>query len=249
MTDLYEKGPGWDSPPAGRCRPGMVELRDFLVEQMAGTNLGCYGDRAKTGGASPSLHRDGRAIDIGFAGKLVEREAAYEFLIANAAALRIQMVLNYSSGEFGGTRWRLPYYHGDPKAGRGIWSKSGHWLHIERTNAGADDGRPVAELVGGVTPPPPPPPPAPAPTPPPSNTPRMENVNVSMPTIKSSSSTKNATTQLQTLLRLKSDAGLKVDGSFGKNTTKAVKNWQGFFGLTVDGIVGPQTWASVLTIY
>jgi hypothetical protein len=38
---------------------------------------------------------------------------------------------------------------------------------------------------------------------------------------------------------------LAVDGSFGPQTTAAVKDYQHFKGLQVDGIVGPQTWGSL----
>ena len=46
--------------------------------------------------------------------------------------------------------------------------------------------------------------------------------------------------------RLLTDYGYEpgpVDGSFGPKTKKAVKQFQKDFGLTVDGIVGPKTWA------
>ena len=40
--------------------------------------------------------------------------------------------------------------------------------------------------------------------------------------------------------------GLKVDGDFGPVTEKAVKNYQKENNLTVDGVVGNQTWSSML---
>jgi peptidoglycan hydrolase-like protein with peptidoglycan-binding domain len=46
--------------------------------------------------------------------------------------------------------------------------------------------------------------------------------------------------------RLLSDYGYDpgpVDGAFGHKTKKAVERFQTDFGLTVDGIVGPKTWA------
>ena len=36
-----------------------------------------------------------------------------------------------------------------------------------------------------------------------------------------------------------------VDGIFGKNTERAVKQWQTSHGLVADGIIGPKTWASL----
>lgn len=39
-----------------------------------------------------------------------------------------------------------------------------------------------------------------------------------------------------------------VDGQFGPKTEQAVRNVQTFFGLTVDGICGPKTWAVVLGV-
>lgn len=252
MTALYERAPGWDSPPAGRCRPGMTELRKYLVERFGGVNLGCYGDRAKTNGSTPSLHRDGRAVDIGWLkdGKvyLDEREAAYEWLIANADALGLQMVLNYKRDGYGGTRWRLPYYVGDRSAGRGTWSSSGHWLHIERTNAGADDRRPIATILGELEVPPPAPPTPPPTSPPPAPSPsETVTVTLDLPVLSTTRpGTELAVKQLQTLLNVKGAQGLTVDGKFGAATEKAVRNWQTFFGLKVDGWVGAQTWSSVL---
>jgi peptidoglycan hydrolase-like protein with peptidoglycan-binding domain len=38
---------------------------------------------------------------------------------------------------------------------------------------------------------------------------------------------------------------IAIDGYFGPDTKNAVECWQRAHGLTVDGIVGPQTWASL----
>ncbi|MBP5976220.1 peptidoglycan-binding protein [Brasilonema sp. CT11] len=39
---------------------------------------------------------------------------------------------------------------------------------------------------------------------------------------------------------------LHVDGEFGANTETAVKNFQKFYGLTIDGVVGSKTWAKLI---
>lgn len=52
---------------------------------------------------------------------------------------------------------------------------------------------------------------------------------------------KNLQTQLNSL-----GYNLAVDGVFGKNTLATVKDYQGKNGLTVDGIVGTNTWNSLL---
>lgn len=36
-----------------------------------------------------------------------------------------------------------------------------------------------------------------------------------------------------------------VDGRYGPQTKRAVKAYQRYAGLTVDGVVGPQTWSSL----
>jgi peptidoglycan hydrolase-like protein with peptidoglycan-binding domain len=55
----------------------------------------------------------------------------------------------------------------------------------------------------------------------------------------------SAVVDLQCMLNRKNSAGLTVDGYFGSLTETAVQNWQSKNYLTVDGIVGPQTWTSL----
>jgi peptidoglycan hydrolase-like protein with peptidoglycan-binding domain len=41
---------------------------------------------------------------------------------------------------------------------------------------------------------------------------------------------------------------LKVDGDFGPQTETAVKNFQKYYGLVIDGVVGPKTWAKLQAV-
>ena len=56
-----------------------------------------------------------------------------------------------------------------------------------------------------------------------------------------------AVEELQTLLNQALNANLTVDGKFGPGTQAAVQQFQSSNGLTVDGVVGAQTWTALLT--
>jgi peptidoglycan hydrolase-like protein with peptidoglycan-binding domain len=62
------------------------------------------------------------------------------------------------------------------------------------------------------------------------------------PTVKNGSSGEAVKLAQQLLTDYGYDPG-SVDSAFGPKTEKAVKQFQTDFGLTVDGIVGPKTWA------
>lgn len=53
-------------------------------------------------------------------------------------------------------------------------------------------------------------------------------------------------TYLQQRLNSKERATIAVDGYFGPETKEMVEIYQRHHGLVVDGIVGPQTWSSLL---
>lgn len=69
---------------------------------------------------------------------------------------------------------------------------------------------------------------------------------VSYPTIKQGSRGE-VVTQLQMLLA-RDGSSLAVDGIFGNGTASAVRAFQKRNGLSVDGIVGPKTWAKLLEV-
>ncbi|MFF7754988.1 peptidoglycan-binding protein [Streptomyces sp. NPDC007971] len=58
-------------------------------------------------------------------------------------------------------------------------------------------------------------------------------------------STGSAVKELQCLLKYWGFNPGAVDGSFGSNTAKAVKQFQAWWPLAVDGVVGPDTWTAL----
>jgi hypothetical protein len=107
---------------------------------------------------------------------------------------------------------------------------------------GTDQQFEVLFDVGAAPAPPPPPPPAPAPAPaPPPPAPAPEGEF--MPPTLQQGAVSGSVKQLQRLLQASTSPGdIVVDGDFGPKTETAVTNIQRFFGASVDGIVGPQTW-------
>ena len=68
-----------------------------------------------------------------------------------------------------------------------------------------------------------------------------------LPTLSEGSSG-DAVKSVQALLNSKGGANLAEDSQFGPQTKTKVEDWQKIFELTVDGIVGPQTWSSLLLL-
>lgn len=72
-------------------------------------------------------------------------------------------------------------------------------------------------------------------------------VTANMPVL-SEGDTGRHVAHLQAALNVKAAQHLAVDGDFGALTGKAVRNWQAFFRLAVDGICGPATWKTLLEL-
>jgi Putative peptidoglycan binding domain len=91
---------------------------------------------------------------------------------------------------------------------------------------------------GGSTPPSPPTPPQPTP-----------GGDVILPTLQQGS-TGGYVKSAQALLRDKCGQNIAIDGVYGPATTQSVKNLQAFFKVPggVDGILGPNSWSTLLAI-
>jgi Domain of unknown function (DUF1906)/Putative peptidoglycan binding domain len=85
----------------------------------------------------------------------------------------------------------------------------------------------------------------PTPPPPPPPTPPKQEVTVNVPQVSMTTPGPSVVNgwvkSVQGILNAKDNAGLVTDGRFGGNTDKAVRKFQSQRGLSVDGIVGPNT--------
>lgn len=123
--------------------------------------------------------------------------------------------------------------------------------HGDRDNTacpGAGGRSIIAQLLDGgaqVPDPAPAPPSAPAPVP----RPAPASVSVSWPILRQGSRGNLVTTAQAMLVYTYGQAGTvgAVDGIFGKKTTEGTERVQRFFGITADGIIGPETLGVLLT--
>jgi hypothetical protein len=89
--------------------------------------------------------------------------------------------------------------------------------------------------------------PLPAPPAPPAPTTTTGDDDVQVATLSQGASNSPAEVKaVQSILNGKAGAKLATDGDFGPATEEAVKAWQTFFRLEVDGIVGPETWSTLI---
>lgn len=204
------------------CSPNLVELRKYLEQRWGLTNLGCYGRRPIRGGTSWSSHSFGAAHDYSYRNgpdrSVIESEVI-PWLLDNFELLGIQRVHDY---------WARRYWH----VGRG-WinrppgGRNDH-LHIEVTPDTWGWATPISDRLGGNPP---------LPNPVASSTPYPGAVT------KRGSSARARIRQIQQQLHDKGENPGPVDGLFGRLTDASVRRFQAANGLTVDGLVGPKTWA------
>ena len=223
---------------AGGKRAGMETLIKLLEAHFGLWNNGSFGVRKKRGKSSYSVHATGRGADLSWRGAPYRGPGNYEaavrmmdFLVANADALHIEAVFDYYPGPHGRgykcdrDAWQVyskPAFSGAP---------GGDWVHVEISNAKADDGQfyidtmkallgdpPVAVAPAAASAPPAAPPKAP-----PGKKPWLTR-GMKGEEVKAMQAIVGAEPQ---------------DGDFGPKTEEAVKAWQSKHDQHVDGIWGP----------
>lgn len=242
---------GWNGDASGR-RAGLEKLVDLCEEFFPVFNNGTWGVRKKRGKSSASVHGTGRAADLSWRGAPHKGSGNYadaiqlmDFLTRPdvADALGIEAVFDYYPGPHGRgwkcdrNAWQVygkPAFSGAP---------GGDWVHVEISEAHADDGDYInhwfRHLIGDVKKPEPAPPPAPKPA--------SERKPEPYPGTPVRLGARGRIVKV-----VQEKVGAHVDGQFGPKTEQSVKNWQlanrdpvKNKPLYADGIVGPVTWRAM----
>lgn len=230
-------------------RPGLEAFVAAIQERSGGQmwNNGTYGIRSKRGKSSLSVHATGRAADIsrrkygkhpGTSRQNLEKVC--DWLVEHAEDIGLEYLADYEYGN-GGRGWRCDrddwqIYRPGIIAGGG----SGDWIHLEICGEKAASTDWIDAVMASF----------PLSSSAPAAAPADDSSYPGISTKRGSRATARIR-QIQEKLvehgarNSRNTGPLVVDGDFGAATDAAVKAFQEARGLTVDGIVGPQTWAAL----
>lgn len=217
----------WES--AKNCtkgpEPGATALKDWCVKYYPpARNGGIFNCRTVRGSAAPSIHGEGRAIDVMFPvinnSGHPEGQRLFEHLAKNAGDLGLQAII-----------WDRRIYSARSPRGRAYTGVNPHidHLHIEMTRAAAKSLTParVNAILG---------------TSPTANTPSLKPPS----TLRTLRLKKPYLRGEDVKFAQMKMGNLKADGVFGPNTDRRTKAFQRENGLKVDGIIGKNTWRAII---
>jgi len=92
----YEPANPTTVPASGRCQSGVQAFQAFYTHWWGLPSMGCYNPASVTPGGSPSLHRDGRAEDVGHDGTDHQIDLVWELcrrLTRHSGRLGVQQII------------------------------------------------------------------------------------------------------------------------------------------------------------
>lgn len=230
-------------------RPGLEAFVEAIQTTSGGRlwNNGTFGVRNMRGKPVLSVHATGRAADISrraFRGRpgcsRPELELVIDWLVANADAIGLEFLGDYEPRP-AGRGWKCDRYAWKNwKRGEVAGAPGGDWIHLELDPEHADSTDWIANVMKSF------PLTGDTPASAPDDRPAYPGVET-----KRNSRASARVRQIQQRLAdlgYKNSTGtrpLVVDGDFGPSTDAAVRAFQTAAGLTVDGIVGPNTWGAL----
>lgn len=238
----------------GIASPNLARIYKYAKETYGGQNLGYSPNpRSIREGTSRSTHTWG-ALDWRYQDPGPGRDLIFSEFVPILIDWSLELGIDAIHDYFGDRIWRPPGTSGRPEnsdgwkdqngAGAGMGELWATYIHVELHPTAWFDARPFEEVIGVPLPPPPPQPPIYIPP----TTPGGQVVfDVNTRVMKQGDSGKDVQF-FQSRLNTLAGQGLVLDGQFGAKTKVAVENWQRFFGLYVDGVLGPITQESIIQV-
>jgi len=232
-------------------RPGLEAFVAAIQNQSGGQlwNNGTWGIRNMRGKAALSVHATGRAADLSRRNyrdrpgcSRAELERVIDWLVEHADAIGLEFLADYEPAP-AGRGWKCSREAWkDWKRGEVSGAPGGDWIHIELDTEHADATDWIADVMASF-----PLSSAPAPAPAPADGSKPYPGASTRKHSRASARVREIQERLAELgYQNSSGTGpLVADGDFGNATDSAVRAFQMASSLTVDGIVGPATWAAL----
>lgn len=250
----WHKRTDWLAPKYEQPSPNLLQIRRYLIDRWGGVSLGIHGNRPIRGGEDPSEHAFGAALDWRWAyangfttARFITRQVldneVLPFLIENSLELHIQGIHDEGRvwrSDRPGVEWDATW--------RDYNTGYNGWIHIVTTDGGFLNNIPVETRLSSA-------PPQLFPIFDPHNEKwGLWPVSPVKPVLRfiQAPHTMNGDVvkYLQGVIFFKAGGNISIDGFYGRQTERRVKDLQSFLKINdalgaAHGTMTPKTWAMV----